>query len=768
MVGTIYVTGTSPAVSGGGGGGSSPSLSIDVTSVADVARGQTYVRGRGLVSTASLAAERAAAQKVAQKAAAKAKAIEVQKEKARQRGLQLLAEQKAAREFAVLSKKEQRRQLVEASEQSRVAQLLKEKPSAILTPEAQRIKERIEKKKGIAEFKEKISRPSLIERDTFKAKAKRFGVSLFTPSISTKAIKDLPKKERGLESAKGIFLGGFEGLYQYAKKGGREVSVKLPVYTGILTPIIGKKKPIDLGKVKPSRVAAEFIPRTTAEVLALRYFPKLPKAVQIPATGVITGLGVRGALDVSRTKEERIASGIIGIGAGVGTAVQVAPYARGLKAQTIGRLTGQYKPTKVQLEGFKAIQLKETRIGLIPEKAPLKIGITKDIKLSDISPLKRGGFGVTPSQKKLFLGKGQILATSQRGLFKEGVTIKPSPTAPKEFFVSPQDPFAKIPITRVSRLGLEKPFKIPKQVKIGFGIPKKPQIGLEYGAKVGRVEKAGAFRIGTGTELEAIKTLPTIKVLKKLGITTMKGQAVELFKIKTTPTKGVVTPRVPTTEGITRVSGEAALVSYQIIPSVPTAQVTQALTPTVPISTPTLPTPLISTPVSSRAIPRRELAPPTPSIRPPTKVFTIITPPISPPTRLPKRRILTRKILTRISPPITPTKKPLVIIPRLGRKRRDEELLPTYGVEVRRYGKFRPIGTGLSLKQAFAVGRERVGKTLGATFKIIGKPRGLKIPKGFYAKPTKTGTLFIEKRKFRLSTYPEVKEIHVAKRRKRK
>ncbi|KKL71585.1 hypothetical protein LCGC14_2093450 [marine sediment metagenome] len=418
--------------------------------------------------------------------------------------------------------------------------------------EEARVRQKEERR--VVGIKERIVEPK-VRRDTLKKKVKRFGVSLVTPAVAPSEIKELPKEERGLEAAKGIFLGGFEGLYQAAKRGTREVSVKIPVHTGIFTPIVGKQPPIDLGRVKPSQVVAEFIPRTTAEVVLLRFFPKLPKIVRVGVTGIVTGVGIAGAADVSRTKEERIASGIIGVGAGFGTVAQFAPYVRGLKAQTIGRVTGKFKPTKVQPEGFKAVQLKETRIGLIPEKAPLKTGLTKEVKLPIVSPLKRGGFGVKPFEKKLFLGKEQIVATSQIGLFRKGKVIKPTPSAPTEFFVTPQEPSLKIPETRISRLGLESLFKFPKKAKLGVGLPKKPQIGLEFGAKVGRVERGGAFRIGTGTELEAIKTLPTITVQKKLGITTIKGQAIDIFKIKTTPTKGIgKVPSVPTTEGITRIS----------------------------------------------------------------------------------------------------------------------------------------------------------------------------------------------------------------------
>ena len=110
--------------------------------------------------------------------------------------------------------------------------------------------------------------------------------------------------------------------------------------------------------------------------------------------------------------------------------------------------------------------------------------------------------------------------------------------------------------------------------------------------------------------------------------------------------------------------------------------------------------------------------------------------------------------------------KPLVPFkfPRPPRPSREK---PTgqFTVFVRRRGEFLPIGTGLTLGKAFAVGRQRVGRTLAATFKVTG-PVGFKpiTPVGFRAKPTKQGILFIERRGLRLSTTPETKEIQVAKR----
>ena len=94
----------------------------------------------------------------------------------------------------------------------------------------------------------------------------------------------------------------------------------------------------------------------------------------------------------------------------------------------------------------------------------------------------------------------------------------------------------------------------------------------------------------------------------------------------------------------------------------------------------------------------------------------------------------------------------------------------TYGVQVRRGGKFIPIARGLSLQKAISVGQQRVGRTLAATFKLVPQARGKQIgsirtPKGFYQKK---GLIFIEKPKYRLSTGTEVQEIKIARRSKKK
>lgn len=378
-----------------------------------------------------------------------------------------------------------------------------------------------------------------------------FFSSFISPPKSFSEIEKLPESKRGLESAKSIFTGGFFAISEKLKRSSKEVSVGVPLFGGL-----GFKK---VGSFSPGKVASELIPTTPAEFILIGGYSKLPKIARIGTATGVSALGVSGVI-TAPTKEAKIASGIIAVGGATGSIFEATPYIRGLKAQTIGRVTGEFSPIKTQTEGFKAIELKETKIGLIEPGSPSRTGITSGINLPKTSPLVRGGFEVKPSEKFLFLGEGQTVATSQRGLFKVGETFKPTPESPPEFFVTPQEPTLKIPETRVSRLALDEGlFSFPKRSDIGFGLPPKSQIGLEFGAKISRSERKGSFRIGTGTELEAIKTRPTIKTIERLGVTTIGGRGIDIFKIETSKTKGgsLFKPTTSTNLGTTKVSGES-------------------------------------------------------------------------------------------------------------------------------------------------------------------------------------------------------------------
>lgn len=91
-----------------------------------------------------------------------------------------------------------------------------------------------------------------------------------------------------------------------------------------------------------------------------------------------------------------------------------------------------------------------------------------------------------------------------------------------------------------------------------------------------------------------------------------------------------------------------------------------------------------------------------------------------------------------------------------------------FDVSVRRKGKFRTVGTGLTGKQAINVGQSIVGGSLAATFKVSSRDRSISSllgkPKGF----KRRDNIFIEAPSLRLSTSGEVKSIQAARRKKKK
>jgi hypothetical protein len=114
--------------------------------------------------------------------------------------------------------------------------------------------------------------------------------------------------------------------------------------------------------------------------------------------------------------------------------------------------------------------------------------------------------------------------------------------------------------------------------------------------------------------------------------------------------------------------------------------------------------------------------------------------------------------------PTTKTVKPFIPFKLPKIKETSTNNLGIFSVFVRRFGVFKPVGTAKTFSKAFSIGKERVSKTLGATFKVTGSPQYFKTPKGFYTKYSKKeGLLFIEQTKYRLSTTPEKKEIQYFK-----
>ena len=92
----------------------------------------------------------------------------------------------------------------------------------------------------------------------------------------------------------------------------------------------------------------------------------------------------------------------------------------------------------------------------------------------------------------------------------------------------------------------------------------------------------------------------------------------------------------------------------------------------------------------------------------------------------------------------------------------------SFGVQIRRQGKFFNVGNFKTQSLAFQRGQKLTSSTLAATFKLTGLTKAPKAPKGFYTKRTGNSILFIEKRGKRLSKKTETKEITAAKKKKAK
>lgn len=512
----------------------------------------------------------------------------------------------------------------------------------------------------------------------------------------------------------------------------------------------------------PSQVIAELTPTTPGEIAIAGGVTAISvtggSAVRIGVSSGIATLESKRVFNPNLTKAERTASGVVGGLALAGGIAESVPYIRGLEYQTAGRLRGKFREIKVQQEGFKAIETPKdsfSRIGIIPEKSPLKLGKTSEVMLPRFSALKRGGFGVKQSEKIIYTGTNQYLATSQRNFFVEGKEVPLT----QPLYLTPQDPILEIPVARKSRLALLEPFKGQKasDVQIGFGVPTKSQIGVTQ-ANVKFSE------LGKGTELEVLK-YGKITDVQRVGVTSIKGQGVQLytFSLKESPgsvkTSQIITP----SQSVTRISGEGVtsttLASTKTSPIFIYPKTAQAVR-TQTTETSRVISPSISPSVSVRTTPTSR---PSPILSP--GISPIVSPTITPP--------VTPRITPKTSPPITPKIYPLVRPPitplEVITRRRDISRVPPksgsgrFGVSVRRYGKFRPIASGVSLRQAINIGRINVGRTLGATFRLEGGPaRGVRTPKGFKQKP---GLIFIEEPKLRLSTLGETRAIRRARNR---
>jgi hypothetical protein len=129
-------------------------------------------------------------------------------------------------------------------------------------------------------------------------------------------------------------------------------------------------------------------------------------------------------------------------------------------------------------------------------------------------------------------------------------------------------------------------------------------------------------------------------------------------------------------------------------------------------------------------------------------------------TTIPRSPVINIPLPRPTTPPPPPPPPPRLRVPSTFPR-----IPRTFGVEVRRRGKFRPIAKGLSLQKAITVGAVRVGGNISATFRVTPEQRGtipsqVRTPRGF---KKKKGLVFVEQPKFRLDMPKEISQIQSAR-----
>ena len=536
------------------------------------------------------------------------------------------------------------------------------------------------------------------------------------------------------------------------------------------------------------QVVNEFIPTTPKQVADLGAISTTSiyggGAVRLAIGGGVSVLGTAGALNKNLTPQQRVASGVVAVGGGTGFTYEAIPFVKGFtnrfsadytKIPTTLEANKEFYPVTKQPQGFNAVEYPEYPIGLILEKSPLKAGVTSNIDLPKTSPLVRGGFSSPLSEKNIYLGQNQKVATSQIGLFKEGVNIP----LDREFFVTPQEPTLAIPETRLSRLGLTdlwKPSK-PQNVQIGFGAKGSSQIGIEEGASITRTGAGNSYRIGTTTELEAIKGAGSvISDIKKIGVTSIRGQGVDIYSFKTSPGNPTTTLKsLSSSTPLTRISGESVLsatLSKAITSKVYTQSTrTKSLTTFSKSSIASFTTSTSSLNQFNKIFSYRSKNKRSSQIPSYTTGITQIpfitqTPFITrtPTLKTPLKNIpyFPRKTIYPI-PPVRRTpqnpKNPFYF----KAPKQTKSSGGGFQVFYRRGGKWLFGGRSESVKGVEKLGKDIVGKTLARSFFITGSGKlPVKIA-GFKSKTEKVGNIFIEPSKRALSTKSEQTEIKNAK-----
>lgn len=280
------------------------------------------------------------------------------------------------------------------------------------------------------------------------------------------------------------------------------------------------------------KVAAEFLPTslldvglTIGTIGVFRFAPPIARV----GLGVLgSGLGFYTATRKELPTEKRIAGGIIG-GLGL-TAIglETYPYIKG----AFSKVSLRYSPiTTKEIGGYSNIKViskvmgKETfDIALIPEATPLG-------RTTGKPAFVKGAFGFSYKEQQAFIGKESTIISSQIGFLKggkgENVALN------RMFFGTPSDIKTGLAQTRISRLGLIELFKFPgMESKLGIA-PSKPQLLAFEKQRIGKNIyagfKGGFAAKGIGTSELEVTTLRTIISGGKIGVTSISGQAVDIY-----------------------------------------------------------------------------------------------------------------------------------------------------------------------------------------------------------------------------------------------
>jgi len=510
------------------------------------------------------------------------------------------------------------------------------------------------------------------------------------------------------------------------------------------------------------------------------------KLYQVGSPLIRTGLsgyasysGIKTAVSPDYTPQERIVGGVIGTLGTTGVIYETSPYIKGIMA----RFSPKYKPVvtegKVQtiynIKGKKNIDLR-----LIP---------SGDKATGNVPAFKSTAYGFSRKYQSRYIGKQGDVVTSARDLVKfqnkigKAIEITPGDEG-YGLFGTPYDLGTGATQTRVSRLGIASNWKEfifgTKSDSSGFSFRltrESPQFVVFEKSKITATGGKGTFKAfgKVSSELE-VTALGKVGGIKKVGVTTIGGQKVDIFSAKLLGGGEGLTPNINqlntgtssltstsslygalSSLGLYKKSATKEISSKPLTPSSSLPSVKYTSPPSMSLSkiysggSKTSKGTSISSPHYISPPPTIKVPPYSPSRSP--KVLTPSRPPSKPPYR---------------SPPITPPPKTPKALPFLKSKPKKLKLttktIPVYG---RRFGKFKQIGSARSERQALKLGKGWATKTLGATF-YVPKAKKVKIP-NFYTKETKKGIIYIEKAPKRLKKgTQEVPEIKLYKKTRKK